>query len=71
MKKAMRLKWYKPDGTMVLGLPKTHLVREDGRIEEVCEHGVGHPVGHLRRWQDWMYIHGCDGCTHANQNTSG
>ena len=40
-------------------------VREDGRLERHCEHGIGHPVGHV----DWRkvgdrptWIHGCDGC---------
>jgi hypothetical protein len=33
------MKWYKN-------------VREDGRIEYVCEHGVGHG----------NHVHGCDGC---------
>jgi hypothetical protein len=28
------------------------MVREDGRIEYLCEHGVGHG----------NHIHGCDGC---------
>jgi len=39
--------------------------REDGRIEQVCEHGVGHPlVGQVWKgtWKKWMGIHGCDGC---------
>jgi hypothetical protein len=43
-------------------LRKTDLVREDGRIEKVCEHGVGHPIGHLHKWESWMGVHGCDGC---------
>lgn len=40
------------------------ILREDGRLEKSCEHGVGHPVGHLfpGEWQDWMHVHGCDGC---------
>ena len=36
--------------------------RADGRIEQVCKHGVGHPIGHLTQWKNWMGIHGCDGC---------
>lgn len=38
------------------------IIRADGRIERVCEHGVGHPVGHVREWHTWMGIHGCEGC---------
>ena len=40
-------------------------IREDGRVERICEHGVGHPVGHVnteRESEDWMWVHGCDGC---------
>lgn len=37
-------------------------VRTDGRVEWVCRHGVGHPIGHLRQWLPWMGVHGCDGC---------
>lgn len=44
--------------------------RTDGRVEVVCEHGVGHPTpasaakvaekyGH--KHVTWM-VHGCDGC---------
>lgn len=44
--------------------------RENGLIENVCEHGVGHPSygsAHFQSlWRDqdvdpWL-IHGCDGC---------
>jgi hypothetical protein len=41
------------------------LVREDGRLERVCPHGIGHTVGHLDRKQlkdRYVWIHGCDGC---------
>lgn len=38
------------------------IVRADGRLEKSCEHGVGHPVGHLTEWKPWMWTHGCDGC---------
>lgn len=37
-------------------------VREDGRVEWTCLHGVGHPIGHLTNWAPWMGVHGCDGC---------
>jgi hypothetical protein len=41
------------------------LVREDGRLERLCKHGIGHTVGHkdsrqLRSRYTW--VHGCDGC---------
>ena len=38
------------------------LVREDGRLERTCKHGIGHTVGHLDPRQledDYMWIHGC------------
>ena len=38
------------------------LYRGDGRIEAICEHGVGHCIAVLGPWQEWMGIHGCDGC---------
>ena len=42
---------------------KADLVREDGRLERLCEHGIGHPVGHVRGWmKKWETVHGCDGC---------
>jgi hypothetical protein len=41
------------------------LVREDGRVEKLCDHGVGHPIGHVTAWKDWMGVHGCDGCCAA------
>lgn len=40
-------------------------VREDGRLERTCKHGVGHTVGHLDirelKYQ-YIWVHGCDGC---------
>lgn len=41
------------------------LIREDGRLERVCKHGVGHTVGHLDPKElssRYTWIHGCDGC---------
>lgn len=41
------------------------LVREDGRLELHCVHGIGHTVGYRgpkKPDDDYMYIHGCDGC---------
>lgn len=34
------------------------LMRADGRIEWVCNHGVSHTIYS----KDNYYIHGCDGC---------
>jgi hypothetical protein len=48
--------------TLVIPVDHYLVVREDGRIERLCEHGCGHPIGHVRRWAKWMGIHGCDGC---------
>lgn len=44
------------------------LVREDGRLERVCAHGIGHTVGHRDSKQlkrDYIWIHGCGGCCRA------
>lgn len=43
---------------------KYDLVREDGRLERVCAHGIGHTVGHItgKSLGRWGYVHGCDGC---------
>jgi hypothetical protein len=41
------------------------LVREDGRLERLCKHGIGHTVGHLRPEElksRYTWVHGCDGC---------
>jgi len=39
------------------------LVRETGLVEDVCEHGVGHPNRHYLRTHPWASeVHGCDGC---------
>ena len=43
-------------------------IREDGRIERHCEHGIGHTVGHVNptkhaaTWGRYIGVHGCDGC---------
>lgn len=52
-----------PKGEAVV-VPKDPNVfyRADGRVERLCIHGVGHPIGHLRKWEEWMEIHGCDLC---------
>ena len=36
--------------------------RADGRIEWVCEHGVGHTVWAPTEYGPSGYVHGCDGC---------
>lgn len=44
---------------------KADLIREDGRIEKLCIHGIGHTVGHVdskRLTSEYMWVHGCDGC---------
>jgi hypothetical protein len=39
------------------------LIREDGRLERTCSHGVGHTVGHVRGYLlKYDDVHGCDGC---------
>lgn len=43
-----------------LGLPETQFSkRSDGRIEWICDHGVGHTVWYPEGSSD---THGCDGC---------
>ena len=41
--------------------------REDrGIFEQVCEHGVGHPVVEDEIWKpDYELVHGCCGCCDA------
>ena len=44
---------------------KADTIREDGRLERHCEHGVGHAVGHIKdlmEKENWVWAHGCDGC---------
>lgn len=42
------------------------LVREDGRTERVCEHGIGHtidaPEQLKKSWDKYWDVHCCDGC---------
>ena len=46
---------------------KADTIREDGRLERMCEHGVGHPVGHVynemtyKLGGQYMWLHGCCG----------
>lgn len=61
-----KLYWFNPKGERVEKAEGQRvIVREDGRIEQACDHGVGHPIGHYKRdgWvSSWMGVHGCDGC---------
>ena len=37
-------------------------IREDGRVERICEHGVGHTIGHIdaaKEDEPYMFTHGC------------
>lgn len=39
------------------------LVRSNGRLERVCDHGCGHTVGHVKGFLTEVdSIHGCCGC---------
>ena len=37
-------------------------IRENGLIEIVCEHGIGHPSQLLTPLKVYYGVHGCDGC---------
>lgn len=40
-------------------------IREDGRLERTCKHGIGHTVGHIHpksMTSRYDFAHGCDGC---------
>lgn len=40
-------------------------IREDGRLERHCKHGIGHTVGHVNHamiYDKHFDVHGCDGC---------
>jgi len=50
-------------------IEKNIQMRGDGRLEWVCEHGIGHTIAVPTNWPrpdkgkpDYRYIHGCDGC---------
>jgi len=41
---------------------KVDIIREDGRLERLCEHGVGHTVGHVNHAMIYdrdIWVHGC------------
>lgn len=45
-------------------MKKQLITRADGRVEWVCEHGVGHTINVPLPFvteQAW-WVHGCDGC---------
>ena len=49
------------------------LIREDGRLERLCTHGIGHTVGHTDRKQlrnEYVWVHGCDGCCRKYERMS-
>ena len=55
-------KYHPIDGTEY---PPHDLVREDGRLEKMCPHGIGHTVGHIHLEEcksRYTWVHGCDGC---------
>ena len=54
--------YFTPEGRYVSSTDQRLILREDNRVEKVCKHGVGHPVGHLNEWETWIAAHGCDGC---------
>ena len=41
-----------------------YTIREDGRVERVCKHGIGHTIYNPHDWSKWSMSHGCcqDGC---------
>lgn len=56
--------------TKRLGNLRFDTIREDGRLERVCEHGVGHTVSHIKRDklnEEYIWVHGCDGCCREYQ----
>ena len=47
-----------------------HWRGDRGLVERICPHGVGHPDPDQYEWwfstgQEYMAIHGCDGCGHS------
>jgi len=37
-------------------------LRGDGRVEWVCDHGVGHTIYNPNDLGKYSMVHGCDGC---------
>ena len=50
------------DYLVEIGLWGKCQMRADGRIECVCDHGVGHTICASKKVGRAGYIHGCDGC---------
>jgi hypothetical protein len=42
-------------------MTKRAVWRADGRVEQLCVHGVGHTISSPRRGKH-EFVHGCDGC---------
>jgi hypothetical protein len=43
------------------------LIRENGVVEDICEHGVGHPNLEYLKDNPGRGIHGCDGCCYKKE----
>lgn len=57
----MKTQYKKPDWAI------DQIIREGGLVEDICEHGVGHPnkewlAEHDPENKKSFAIHGCDGC---------
>ena len=46
---------------MMIDQPWAKIKRADGRIEQLCEHDIGHTISSPRRGK-YELVHGCDGC---------
>ena len=60
--------------TLRMNQLKASIIREDGRLERLCEHGVGHTVGHVddtRLTERHIWTHGCDGCCAGYERQDG
>ena len=57
----MKTKYKKPDWAV------DQTIRASGLVEDICEHGVGHPNREWLKKHDpdgklCLSVHGCDGC---------
>lgn len=57
----MKIKYKKPDWAV------NQIVRVSGLVEDICEHGIGHPNKEWLEEHDSdnkksFAVHGCDGC---------
>lgn len=41
---------------------KQTIMRTNGLVEDICEHGIGHPNKAKTKANFYYAIHGCDGC---------